>query len=141
MTQLQKRTKQNQDLIVEQLKKIPIIQVACEKVGISRSTYYRWCEQDEEFAKKAEASQSEGLAFVNDMAESQLINAIRNQNLTAVMYWLNHRNKAYSNRLEVTTKTSQEIKLSEEQQELIAKALSHASLLLEPTKQKEKDEK
>lgn len=141
MTQLQKRTKQNQELIIEQLKKIPIIQVCCEKIGISRSTYYRWCEQDSEFAKKAEASQSEGLAFVNDMAESQLINAIRNQNLTATMYWLNHRNKAYSNRLEVTTKTSQTVALSDEQQELITRALNHASLLLEPTKKEVKDEK
>lgn len=141
MTQLQKRTQKNQELVIEQLKKVPIIQVACEKIGISRSTYYRWCEQDSEFAKNAEASQSEGLAFVNDMAESQLLSAIRNQNLTAVMYWLNHRHKAYSNRLEVTTKTTQAVTLSSEQQELITRALNHASLLLEPAKKEVKDEK
>lgn len=103
MTKLQHRTQQNRNLLLEQLKKIPIIQVACEKIGISRSTYYRWREADKEFALKADKYIREGVEFINDMAESQLISSIRNQNLTAVMYWLNHRHSAYSNKLEVTT--------------------------------------
>jgi len=35
------RIKVEQDLIIEQLKKTPIVQVACEKCGVGRSTYYR----------------------------------------------------------------------------------------------------
>ena len=127
--QLQNRTTQNRQLMVKQLKKVPIIQVVCEKIGISRSTYYRWREKDKNFAKQADKALNQGLGFINDMAESQLINAIRNQNLTAVFYWLNHRHTAYSNRMEVTTKSIDKEKLTEAEQKLIIKALKHASLL------------
>ena len=34
-----------------ELRKVPIVQVACEKVGISRNTIYRWLKEDKQFAK------------------------------------------------------------------------------------------
>ena len=34
------------DAFLEQLRKVPIIQVACEKVGISRNSVYRWKNED-----------------------------------------------------------------------------------------------
>lgn len=126
--QLQERTIKNQELVIQQFKKIPIIQVVCEKIGISRSTYYRWREKDKSFTKQADKALNQGLGFINDMAESQLINAIRNQNLTAVFYWLNHRHSAYNNKVEITTKIKDE-SLTEDQQKLIIKALEHASLI------------
>jgi len=138
MKKIQDRTQQNRQLLLEQIKKIPIVQVACEKVGISRSTYYRWRETDKEFASKADKFLREGIAFVNDMAESQLISSIRNQNLTAVMYWLNHRHSAYSNKLEVTTNSHEKKTLSEEQQKLITRALEHANVLLKKGTKNEK---
>ena len=37
--------------IIEQLKKTPIIQVTCEKLGVSRATFYRWKKNDDKFSK------------------------------------------------------------------------------------------
>lgn len=126
---LQDRTQQNRQLMVEQLKKTPVVQIACEKTGIARSTFYRWKEEDPEFAKEADQALAEGVALVNDMAESQLLSAIRDRNISAIFYWLNHRHSAYSNKLEITAKVKDET-LSPEQEELIKKALKHASLIM-----------
>lgn len=126
---LQDRTAQNRQLMVEQLKKTPVVQICCEKLGVSRSTYYRWREEDKEFAKLADQALAEGVSLINDMAESQLLSAIRDRNISAIFYWLNHRHSAYSNKLEVTTKIKDET-LSPEQQEIITKALEHAALIM-----------
>lgn len=126
---LQDRTQQNRQLIVEQLKKTPVVQIACEKTGIARSTFYRWKDEDKKFAKEAEQALAEGVALVNDMAESQLLSAIRDRNISAIFYWLNHRHSAYNNRLEITTKSADAEQLTKEEQDLVTKALKHAALL------------
>ena len=51
---IQKRMDNNKELVVEQLKKTPIVQIACEKTGIGRATYYRWRKEDAEFGKLAD---------------------------------------------------------------------------------------
>jgi len=126
---LQDRTQQNRQLMINQLKKTPVVQIACEKTGIARSTFYRWKEEDSEFAKEADQALAEGVSLVNDMAESQLLSAIRDRNISAIFYWLNHRHSAYSNKLEITAKVKDET-LSPEQEELIKKELKHASLIM-----------
>lgn len=129
---LQSRTEQNRQLMLEQLKKTPVVQICCEKLGVSRSTYYRWREEDKEFAQLADQALAEGVSLINDMAESQLLSAIRDRNISAIFYWLNHRHSAYSNKLEVTTKIKDET-LSPEQKEIITKALEHAALIMKGT--------
>lgn len=126
---LQDRTQQNRQLMIDQLKKTPVVQIACEKTGIARSTFYRWKEEDKEFAKEADQALAEGVALINDMAESQLLSAIRDRNISAIFYWLNHRHSAYSNKIEVTTKIKDGT-LTSEQEELIQEALKHASLIM-----------
>lgn len=129
MNDLQDRTAINRKLMLEQLQKTPVVQVCCEKLGIARSTYYRWREEDAEFAKQADKALAEGVALINDLTESQLLSAIKDRNISAIFYWLNHRHSAYSNKLEVTTKVDKET-LTAEQEELIKKALEHASLIV-----------
>jgi ACT domain-containing protein len=126
---LQDRTAMNRQLMLEQLQKTPIVQVCCEKLSIARSTYYRWREEDPEFAKQADKALAEGVALINDLTESQLLSAIKNGNISSIFYWLNHRHSAYSNKLEVTTKVDKET-LTVEQEELIKKALEHASFIM-----------
>jgi len=126
---LQDRTNVNRQLMIEQLRKTPIVQVACEKMNVARSTYYRWREEDPEFAKQADTALVEGVALVNDMAESQLLSAIRDRNISAIFYWLNHRHSAYSNKLEITAKVKNEV-MTPEQAELIKKALENANLIM-----------
>ncbi len=124
------RIKVEQDLLVEQLKKTPIVQVACEKTNVGRSTYYRWRAEDKEFAKQADEALQEGNLLVNDLAESQLISAIKDQNMTAIIFWLKTHHIDYRNRVEVTTNGyNKEINLTDEQKELLNKAIEMAALI------------
>lgn len=125
-----KKTDSAKALLLEQLKKTPIVQIACEKHGISRATFYRWKADDKAFAKAVDDAVLEGCLLVNDLAESQLIGAVKDRNLTAIMYWLRHHHKDYRNRLEVegTVNTVQE--LSPEQEKLVKQALKLANVAL-----------
>ncbi len=123
------RKAREQAVLLEQLRKMPIVQIACEKSGVSRATYYRWKKEDEQFAAAADEALFDGTALVSDMAESQLLAQIRDNNLGAIMYWLKHRNPNYNNRLEVTAKLKHEDdKLTPEQEAAITEALKLASL-------------
>lgn len=114
-------------LFLENLKKVPIIQVACEKAGVSRATVYRWRDKDKKFRKALVEALSEGEALVNDMSESQLISLIKEKSFPAVRFWLNHRHEKFKERVEVTTKTEEQEKLSSEQQKIVKEALKLAS--------------
>lgn len=114
-------------LFLENLKKVPIIQVACEKAGVSRATVYRWRDKDKKFRKALDEALSEGEALVNDMSESQLISLIKEKSFPAVRFWLNHRHEKFKERVEVTTKTEDQEKLSSEQQKIVKEALKLAS--------------
>jgi len=124
------KTAKTKDLLIEQLKKTPIIQVACEKTGVGRATYYRWKNDDQEFSQKAEGALAEGSSLVSDIAESQLMSAIKDKNLTAIIFWLKHHHPAYATKVEVNARlrADNEI-LTPEQEALVTKALRLASLL------------
>lgn len=124
------KTDRNKELLIEQLKKTPIIQVSCEKVGIGRATFYRWKQEDQDFATRADEALAEGSSLVNDVAESQLMSAIRDKNLTAIIFWLKHHHPSYATKVEVTArlKADNEV-LTPEQEALVTKALKLASLI------------
>lgn len=118
------------ELIVEQLRKTPIVQVVAEKVGIHRSTIYRWKADDPAFAQAVDEAMDQSVGLVNDLAESQLISLIKSGNVTAIIYWLKHHHKAYETRvrLDGTLKHSVD-ELNDEQNALVTKALIKAGLL------------
>jgi phosphoribosylformylglycinamidine (FGAM) synthase-like enzyme len=123
--------------IIQQLKSTPIIQIGCERAGVSRSTYYRWRQENKKFASRCDESLEEGYQLVNDLAEAKLLTSIKDGNLTGIFYWLNHRHKAYANRLEVSG--GLEIKkdeLTKEQETDILRALELASLVVKKNNKK-----
>ena len=115
------------DSFLEQLRKVPIIQVACEKTNVSRNSVYRWKNEDEEFRKQLEDALAEGEALVNDMSESQLLSLIKEKNWSAISFWPRHRNPKFKDKIEIegTVTTIQE--LSPEQKELIRKGIELGS--------------
>lgn len=115
------------DTFLEQLRKIPIVQVACEKVGLSRNTVYRWKREDKEFEKDMDEALAEGEALINDMSESQLLTMIKEKNWSAVSFWLRHRNPKFRDRIEVTTKIKDE-SLTPEQETAVREALRLATV-------------
>lgn len=124
-----KRIERNKELMIEKLKRLPIVQIACEKVGIGRATYYRWRNDDPEFTKQTSQAIREGREFINDMAESQLLSAIREQNMTAIIFWLKHNHASYTTRVEITHPDKDVDKLTPREVAQINKALSLAGLL------------
>lgn len=117
----------SQNQFFDELRKIPIIQVACEKTGLSRQSIYRWRKEDKKFSKKMDESITQGVAFINDMSESQLLTMIKEKNYSAISFWLKHRNDNYKNKLEITTKENVE-ELTSEQKIIIRKALRLSKL-------------
>lgn len=128
ITKIDKRISKGKDTLLEQVKKLPIIQIACEKTGIGRATYYRWRKEDLEFAEKADEAIQTGRNLINDMAESQLLSQIKEKNITAIIFWLKHNHPIYGNRLEVTTKNGNG-ELSPEQEKIIKKALEMGAII------------
>jgi len=120
------------NLLIEQLKKTPIIQIACEKVQVARASFYRWKIEDKEFAKATEEALLEGEVFITEMSESQLISMIRNGNFQAVQLWLRHHNPKYGQRIEISGNINQpQEELNPEQEAVVREALRLASLLPE----------
>ncbi len=80
---------------VSELRKIPIVQIACERCGITRQTAYRWRREDPLLYEQWDEAIDEGEALVNDMAESQLLQHIKEGDFPAVRYWLDRRHKKF----------------------------------------------
>ncbi len=116
-----------QDQFFEELTKVPIVQVACEKTGVSRNSVYKWRKSDPVFLKKMDQALKDGVALVNDMSESQLLTLIKEKNYPAISFWLRHRNDNYKNKLEITTKEESEA-LTPSQQKIVRNALKLASI-------------
>ncbi len=124
------RQEKEKQLILENLKTTPIIQVVCQRASISRQTYYRWRAQDKQFAKMADEALFEGKSFINDLSESQLLAAIKDGNLTAVFYWLNHNHPSYANKLELDANLKLDTeKLTPQQEALVTRALKLVGVL------------
>lgn len=133
---IEKRQEAQKTQLIEQIRRTPIIQVACEKTGIGRASYYRWRQDDADFAKACDEALSEGIELVSDLAESKLISAIKEQNQSAISFWLRHRHPAYAQKLQIQAKVETDVPLTPEQETVIRKALQYASgthpLLLPP---------
>lgn len=122
------QTTDKQRLLI-QLEKTPIVEAACKAIGLPRSTYYRWRKDDDQFADACDETIDVSIGRINDLAESQLINAIKNQNMTAITFWLKHHHSSYRNRLEVDARIQAvQQELTPEQATLVNRALRLAGI-------------
>ena len=120
----------DKNAIVEQLKINPIVQIACQKSGVSRATFYRWRNEDEEFKKATEMSIQDGVLLINDLAESQLLAAIKDQNMTAIIFWLKNHHSDYADKIQVSTgQKPVDSNLTPEEERLMKKALQMAGVI------------
>lgn len=115
--------------LIEQLHKMPIVEAACRAISLPRATYYRWRKEDESFADACDETIELSIGRINDLAESQLINAIKDQNMSAITFWLKHHHHRYRNRLEVDARIQAvQQELTPDQIELVSKALQLAGI-------------
>ena len=85
--------------LIEQLQKMPIVEAACRAISLPRATYYRWRKDDDSFADACDEAIEQSAGKINDLAESQLITAIKEKNLSAITFWLKHHHPVYENRV------------------------------------------
>lgn len=84
--------------IIEELADTPVVELACRKLGLPRSTYYRWLANDSSFAEKAELAVAQGIDRVNDLAEHRIVMKINEGNQKAIEFWLTHNHRRYIKR-------------------------------------------
>ena len=77
-----------------------VVTVACKKADIPRSTYYKWLNDDEVFAKNVKEIENVAL----DFAESQLHKQISDNSTAATIFYLKTKGKrrGYVERQEIT---------------------------------------
>ena len=95
------KTEQHKKAMIEALEKsLGVVTTACKKVGIGRTTFYGWLQDDPEFAKEVDDIQNITL----DFAESQLHKQIKDGNTTATIFYLKTKGKkrGYIERQEIT---------------------------------------
>jgi len=125
------------EAFLEQLKRTPTIETACQKVVVSRMTVYRWIKAGKRFEKKVDEALAEGRAFMSDVAENQLFSLIGDKEMSAIRLYLSTHNPRYSNKLELKgTMTHEHKELTKEQKTIIRKALKLAGLNKKPYEQK-----
>ncbi len=94
--------------VIKNLSTCPIVQVACQKSGISRATYYRWRKEDSGFKNRSDNAMKTGTRFINDLAESQAISLIKDKNPTMIIYWLKHHHPRYTDRQLILSTSEQD---------------------------------
>ena len=70
-------------------KSLGIISTACEAVGVSRTTYYKYYNEDRDFKQSVDSISDITL----DFAESKLFELIKEKNVTAIIFYLKTKGK------------------------------------------------
>ncbi len=121
------KIKKQKELLLEQLRTIPIVEIACKRTGISRATFYRWCEDDEDFKADVENSKVDGVENINDMSEAQLIGMIKEKKFQATALWLKHNHQRFmsEDKRNLAQRKRKSIEMNNATKELLRDALSH----------------
>ncbi len=109
-----------QNKVLEALKDtMGIVSQACEKAGIDRKTFYKWKEQEADFAERVAEITERQIDFV----ESSLLKLVRECNPTAVIFYLKTKGKerGYSERIEVTGKDGKDLIKGKDDSEIEAR--------------------
>ena len=64
-----------------------IVSTACNRSGISRSSFYKWYKEDEDFRKKVDEIDNVKLDYV----ETKLFNNIENEKEKSIIFYLQHK--------------------------------------------------
>jgi len=118
------RQEAQKQAMLEQLRHMPIVQIASKKAGMSRTNFYRLRNSDDKFKSAIEEAITEGVEAICDMSESQLISLIKDRNFPAIKLWLQVHNPKYSRKLEISGKVNLvNEEPTEEEKQIIEEAL------------------
>lgn len=95
MSHNQRKLKQD---IVDTLRDAPFINHATKKVGIARTTFYRWMRTDKIFEFNVNAALQEGHKCMIELAESALFKKIKEGHFGGIKFYLENNHGNYMNR-------------------------------------------
>lgn len=81
--------------LLREIERHGIVYIACLKIGVDHSTFYRRYENDKEFRKKADQAMRHGRANNCDIAEYAVVNKAKNGDLNSAKYILGHNSPRY----------------------------------------------
>lgn len=94
-------------------KHLGIVTPACKELNISRQTFYRWCNEDEDFKEKVEEIND----IQGDFVENKLFEKIKQGSERSILFYMKYKGKkrGYSDSIDITSdgKAVTEIKLIE----------------------------
>lgn len=96
------RARQAKKLMIELLSKYPIVEAACSKVKISRSTHYKWMSEDDRYRARVNEAMAISIDTVNDLAENNIITGVKRGEHKSSTFWLKNRHPAYKAKPAIT---------------------------------------
>jgi hypothetical protein len=110
MPKTDQQTQRDKDKLLNCLKETSgIVAYACERAGISRTTYYYWYDDDDSFRERADDIKELQI----DVAEAALLKKIKAEDTTAIIFYLKTqgRDRGYTERREITGVNGDPIKI------------------------------
>lgn len=92
-------TKELKRKAIQHLKEIPIPTYVCQRIGVPKSTYYKWRKIDEAFKEASDEAIISGKLSLNDIAKSQLVKLINDGDYRSISFWLKHNDPDFNPRL------------------------------------------
>lgn len=89
------KRKYEQSKFIKTLEDVPFVSYAAKKAGIARATIYRWKKENPEFRFAMEKALNSGRDQLTDMAEMALVENIKNKDMGAIKFFLQHNNEKY----------------------------------------------
>lgn len=82
---------------------LAVVSEACKKTKITRTTFYNWCNTDKEFKEKIKEIEEDQ----KDYVESKLIENIKNNDTTSIIFYLKTKakDKGYTEKMQVEVET------------------------------------
>lgn len=87
---IDERVAKDKESLLEEIRQNSIIELACKKTGIGRTTFYRWRKEDFNFAVKVSEAIEQGRSVITDMVLSQFIKKIQEGYFPALKSWMDH---------------------------------------------------
>lgn len=86
---------QTKQKLLKELEKSGNVYLSCLKVGIDRSTHYRWLDSDKEFKKLSSQAIRRGRENNCDIAKHALMIKVKEKDMRAIEYVLSHNDPTY----------------------------------------------
>ena len=124
---IKKRIAEQQELWLAEFKNVWTIAGTCLKIGIDRGTYYEWAKGYPEFLARKKEIEKDQIEFV----ESKLYAAIRDGNMTAIIFYLKNMSRAkwgFEERRRFEGEVIMKFQLDEKQRRWIRKLIERGAI-------------